>query len=58
MRNVSPILIVSIWIGVCVWAALDGHPAVLFLMGGYFLFLVFPVAIGWIWEKFKNKKSN
>jgi hypothetical protein len=56
MRNANPLFIFSIWIAVGIWAALDGHPAVLILLTGYILLLALPFGIVWIWNKIKNRK--
>lgn len=58
MRSANPLLILSIWIAVGIWAAIDGHPAVLILLVGYILLLVIPFGIVWLWNKIKNRNSN
>ena len=58
MRNTNPIFIITIWVGVGIWAALDGHPEVLILLAGYLLFLVLPFGVVWVWNKIRNKRSN
>jgi hypothetical protein len=58
MRVVNPLFIFSIWMAVGIWAATNGHPAVLILLAGYVSLLVLPFGIVWLWNRTKNKKSN
>jgi hypothetical protein len=58
MRSGNPIFILSIWIGVGIWAALEGHWEVLILLAGYILFLVLPFGIGWLWKRIRPKRPN
>jgi hypothetical protein len=61
MRNDNPLFflfILSIWIGVAVWSALDGVPGILILLVVYIASLMLPFGIVWLWKKIKNRKPN